>query len=577
MLTAVPLLAVGLISYQKSYSAVSNHSKASTQLAAEQLARNIDILFEDTERLLELGNNPQVLQFLYSQSETYEEAKAILQTFQLYRETNKFGNVLNISMVNFYGKGISERKGVFQLDRNPLRNPHFQYLTQYPDVILRLPYSSTSDIDRLDGFAYPQKNALSIMAAVKQRITHEVIGFIVIDLDDSMIDDYLSSAVIGRTGYFYIMDAYGATVFQPPSDRADAEMMARIAAEPRTADSDSFVLKGSSRQQFVVYGASKQTGWTIVGAAPLKEIVAEAYGIRQLIFLSVLLSAVFALTLYFFLTKRITRPVQILMNKMRKAASGYLDAKVRPHGDDEIADLGNSFNIMLEKIKSLIDRSRREQERVQMAELRTLQAQINPHFLYNTLDSILWMAEAENKENVIKLVKALSRFFRLSLNKGRDWISIKTELEHAENYLVIQQMRYRDILQYEIDVDPALQVYPIMKMSLQPLVENAIYHGIKNKRGQGMIRIGGYAEGDYMVLTVEDNGIGIAPEKLESLREELEKPADAHVMADDEREGGFGLLNVQHRIRLYFGAPYGIELDSQYGVGSRVTIRIPKK
>jgi Predicted signal transduction protein with a C-terminal ATPase domain len=577
ILTAVPLLVVGLISYQKSYSAVSNHSKASTQLAAEQLARSIDTLFEDTEKLLELGNNPQVLQFLYSQSETYEEAKSILQTFQLYRDTNKFDNVLNISMVNFYGKGISERKGVFQLDRNPLRNPHFQYLTQYPDVILRLPYSETTASDRLDGFDYSNKNALSIIAAVTQRITHEVIGFIIVDLDDSLIERTLTEASIGKTGFFYIMDGYGSTIFQPPASSANPEVMNQVAAaQPFQAESDSFVLNAPSKQ-FVVYGASRQTGWTIIGIAPLKEIVAEAYGIRQLIILSVLLSAVFALTLYFFLTNRITRPIQILMNKMRKAASGYLDAKVKPHGDDEIADLGNSFNIMLDNIKDLMEKSRLEQERVQMAELRTLQAQINPHFLYNALDSILWMAEDENKENVIKLVKALSRFFRLSLNKGRDWVSIKTELEHAENYLVIQQMRYRDILQYRIDVDPSLQVYPIMKMSLQPLVENAIYHGIKNKRGLGKIRIGGYSENDCIVLTVEDNGIGIPPEKLASLREELEKPADAHILADEEREGGFGLANVHHRIRLYFGSPYGIELDSEYKIGSKVSIRIPKK
>jgi two-component system sensor histidine kinase YesM len=387
----------------------------------------------------------------------------------------------------------------------------------------------------------------------------------------------LSSALIGRTGFFYLIDGYGSTLFPPPSNQTNREILERISVQPMTASSNSYVLQNPSPKQFVAYGTARQTGWTVVGVAPLKEVVAEAYSIRQLIFLSVLLSAVFALTLYFFLTKRITQPIQILMNKMRKAASGYLDAKVKPNGDDEIADLGKSFNIMLEKIKSLIEKSRREQERVQLADLRTLQAQINPHFLYNTLDSILWMAEDENKQSVIKMVKALSRFFRLSLNKGRDWISIKTELEHVENYLVIQQMRYRDILQYEINVDPALQIYPIMKMSLQPLVENAIYHGIKNKRGQGMIRIGGYIDGHFMVLTVEDNGIGIVPEKLAVLREQLEQPADAHLPSDDDHEGGFGLLNVHHRIRLYFGAQYGIELDSIHKEGSKVSIRIPKR
>ncbi|SFD65854.1 two-component system, sensor histidine kinase YesM [Paenibacillus catalpae] len=577
ILTAVPLLLVGLISYQKSYNTVSDHSKASTQLAADQLARNMDNLFGDTERILEMGKDPQVLQFLYSQSETYQEAKSILQTFKFYRETYQYDKVLNISMVNFYGKGISERKGVFQLDRNPLRNPYFQYLTQYPDAVLRIPESASSDHNRLDGFTYPNQNALSIVAAIKQRITHEVIGFIVIDLNEAMIDDFLANTVIGKTGFFYINDQYGTTVFQPQSPKASHNILEQIAQEPMTAASDSYVLPTKSKPQFIVYSTSQITGWKIVGVVPFQEIIAEANSIRQLIIVSVVLSAIFALTLYFFLTNRLTLPIQILMNKMRKASSGYLDAKVTPTGTDEIADLGNSFNRMIEEIKSLMNKNRREQEQKQMAELRTLQAQINPHFLYNTLDSIIWMAEAEKKESVIKLVKALSRFFRLSLNKGRDWISIKTELEHAHNYLVIQQMRYHDILQYEIEVDPELQVYPILKMSLQPLVENAIYHGIKNKRGQGLIRISGHVEDRDLILTVEDNGIGMTPERLAQLQEELEKPIDSLAAQQDDQEGGFGLQNVHQRIRLYFGQPYGVEICSIYGEGSKISVRIPKK
>lgn len=577
ILTAVPLLVVGLISYQKSYNTVSDHSKASTQLAADQLARNLDILFGDTERILEMGKDPQVLQFLYSQSETYQEAKSILQTFKFYRETYKYDKVLNISMVNFYGKGISERKGVFQLDRNPLRNPYFQYLTQYPDAVLRIPESSASDSNRLDGFTYPGQNALSIIAAIKQRITHEVIGFIVIDLNEAMIDDFLKNTVIGKTGFFYINDQYGATVFQPQSSSSSPSILEQIDQEPMTAASDSFVLSTKAKPQFIVYSTSQITGWKIIGVAPFQEIIAEANGIRQLIIVSVALSAVFAITLYFFLTNRLTHPIQILMNKMRKASSGYLDAKVTPSGTDEIADLGNSFNRMIEEIKSLMEKNRREQEQKQMAELRTLQAQINPHFLYNTLDSIIWMAEAEKKESVIKLVKALARFFRLSLNKGRDWISIKTELEHAHTYLVIQQMRYHDILQYEIEVDPELQVYPILKMSLQPLIENAIYHGIKNKRGQGMIRISGHVEDRDLVLTVEDNGIGIRPERLAELQKELELPVDSLAVKQDDQEGGFGLQNVHQRIRLYFGQRYGVEIESVYREGSKISVRIPKK
>ncbi|MDQ0193373.1 sensor histidine kinase [Paenibacillus wynnii] len=580
ILTSIPLIAVGLVSYQKSYHSISDHSKASSMLAADLLVRNIDFLFDDTERLLELSKNPEVIHFLFSQSETYNEAKEILQTFELYRETYKYENVLNITLINLYGKGISERKGVFQQSRNPLRNPHFQDLTNNPDLVLKIPPSGASDYDRLDGFTYPDRNVISIMAAVKQRITHEVIGFIIIDLDDSFIEQFCDKVTIGKTGFFYILDQKDLPIFVPKISPKDSELVHQTnLPQWQKSNRDSFVLPTDSKPKFVVYTTSQSTGWKIIGMAPLQEIVAEANRIRQLIIVSVILSAIFALTLYFFLTQRITRPMQLLQNKMRLAASGYLEAKVKPTGQDEIADLGKSFNIMLEKIKMLLEKSIREQEQVQKAELRTLQAQINPHFLYNTLDSIIWMSEAGKSDSVVNMVKALSRFFRISLNKGRDWISIKTELEHAESYLVIQQMRYRDILDYEMRVPPELQVYPILKMTLQPLIENAIYHGIKNKRGKGLITIEGHIE-DYtvIVLTVTDNGIGIKPQQLEFLRQHLNTPIEIDAGAkEDSMEGGFGLQNVHQRLRLYFGEGFGVHLESTDGEGTQISIRIPKK
>ncbi|MBW5445421.1 HAMP domain-containing protein [Cohnella sp. CFH 77786] len=578
ILTSIPLITVGLISYQKSFNTISGHSKASAMLAANRLARDIDVLFQDTGKLLELENNPQVLRFLFSQSETYADAKDILKTFELYRDIYKYENVRNITMINLYGKGISERKGVFQLDHNPMRNPHFQRLTKEPGRTLIIPPSDASPLDRLDGFTYPESDVISIMATVKQRITHEVIGFIVIDLDDSFVERFCNDVTIGDTGFFYVADPEGTPLFAP-ADPAKKEALRQIDWSDRKLGQtqDSFVLRQSGKPKFVVFTTSSATGWKIVGNVTLQEIVQDANEIRQLIIVSVMLSILFTITLYFFITARLTRPIQFLKNKMRQAASGYLDAKVKPAGQDEIADLGKSFNIMLEKIKALLDQSIREKELVQKAELRTLQAQINPHFLYNTLDSVVWMAEAGKKDQVIQLVQAFSRFFRISLNKGRDWISIKSELDHVQSYLIIQQIRYRDILDYEISVDGELQVFPILKMTLQPLVENALYHGIKNKRGKGMIRIGGHVEQERdIVLTVEDDGAGMSAERLAEVREGLNRQR-----APDEEEdgagGGFGLQNVHQRIRLYFGERYGVGIESAEGAGTRIFVRIPKK
>ncbi|MHA6529361.1 sensor histidine kinase [Paenibacillus sp. BAC0078] len=571
VLSTTPLMAVGLISYQKSYHSISSHSKASSMLQADLLGTNIDNLFKDTERLLELSNNPQVIHFLFSQSETYQEAKNILQTFALYRETYKYDNVLNISLINLYGKGISERRGIFQSNINPLRNPHFQTLAQDPDIILRIPPSTISGYDRVDGFTYKDQGVISIMTAVKQRITHEVIGFVIVDLDDSFIKEFCDKVTIGKTGFFYILDQQNNPIYVPPVSETDLALIQEVSG---LKGSDSFVLQTAGPPRFIVHTSSVSTGWTIIGMAPLQEIVAEANRIRQLIIVSVLLSIVFVITLHFLLTKRLTRPIQLLQHKMRLTASGYLEAKVKPEGTDEIADLGQSFNIMVEKIKELLEQSIQEQQQLQKAELRTLQAQINPHFLYNTLDSIVWMAEAGKNDGVIRIVKALSDFFRLSLNKGRDWVQIRSELAHAQSYLIIQQMRYRDILEYRIEVAEELQEYPILNMTLQPLIENALYHGIKNKRGKGIISIGGYADGNSVVLTVSDNGIGIPGERLGLLREQIQHPIQSE--GADTAQSGFGLQNVHQRLQLYFGEEYGIRLDSTEGIGTQIRVRIPK-
>ncbi|WP_239619302.1 sensor histidine kinase [Cohnella mopanensis] len=584
ILTSIPLIAVGLVSYQKSFNTVSGHSKAATMLVADRLALDIDVLFQDTSRLLELEKNPQVLRFLFSQSETYEDAKFILKTFDLYRQTYKYESVLNMTMINLYGRGISERKGVFQLDYNPLRNSHFAHLMTEPNDVLNIPPTKSSDRDRLDGFRYPDRNVITIMATVKQQITHEVVGFIVIDLDDSVVERFSDNVKIGKTGLFYVADDRGIPIFTPSALAKSGDPFQPVNLSKHTGNQrDSFVDSSSDPSKFVVFATSQATGWKIVGSAPLEEIVEDANRIRTLIIVSVALSILFTITLYFFITSRLTRPIQLLKSKMRQAASGYLDAKVKPTGHDEIADLGTSFNTMIEKIKMLLEQSIREQEHIQKAELRTLQAQINPHFLYNTLDSIVWMAEAGKNEQVIQLVQALSRFFRISLNKGRDWISIKIELDHVQSYLIIQKMRYRDILDYEVDVSPELQMYPILKMTLQPLVENALYHGIKNQRGKGLIRIGGYVDLQDIVLFVEDNGIGMTKDRLEAVREQLEQPRDSQpddsgdTGIEDGKNGGFGLQNVHQRLKLYFGERYGLQIESEERKGTCIYVRIPKK
>ena len=219
--------------------------------------------------------------------------------------------------------------------------------------------------------------------------------------------------------------------------------------------------------------------------------------------------------------------------------------------------------------KPIEEQVTREQKQLRKAEFELLQAQINPHFLYNTLDTIVWSAEAGNQKQVVKMVGSLSDFFRSSLNKGKEIVTIRDELQHVRSYLEIQQIRYQDILTYEIDVPEDLFDYQIPKITIQPIVENALYHGIKNVRGGGTITVTGKDEGETMLIQVKDNGKGMKPERLKEITKGLagEKLEDTAI---------YGLYNVNERIRLSFGEEYGISIESEYEKGSCVSIRLPK-
>jgi two-component system, sensor histidine kinase YesM len=267
-------------------------------------------------------------------------------------------------------------------------------------------------------------------------------------------------------------------------------------------------------------------------------------------------------------------PIKKLHDVTTTITKNDLQALVTSHNVDEITELGMSFNIMIGKIRQMLQSKIKEQETLKKAELKALQAQINPHFLYNTLDTIVWMAQANKTSQVIDIVQALSNFFRIALSKGQDWITIDQEIEHIRCYLTIQKLRYQDILDYKIEVDDVILSGTILKLTLQPLVENALYHGIKNKRGGGTIIIRARcAERDQVMLEIIDDGVGFTPYKLSRIQSSLADEMSEIKFSDS----GFGLENVHKRIQLYYGKQYGLTVQSKYQEGTRVTVTIPLK
>lgn len=282
----------------------------------------------------------------------------------------------------------------------------------------------------------------------------------------------------------------------------------------------------------------------------------------------VVICAVVALVITVLLVFGILKPVEELCHATEEIAEGNFAVRAGVKSNDEIAVLARSFNNMAENMELLIDKAKEDERKMRQADLRLLQEQINPHFLYNTLDTIVWLIESNETEQAVEMVVTLSSFFRMVLNKGKEQISIKEEEQHITSYLEIQSMRYHDILEYDIQIDKVLYDYQILKLTLQPLVENALYHGIKYKRAKGYIHVSGEKEADLIRLTVRDNGVGMDKKELEELRAEIQRPCK-------ETEKGFGLANVNERIHMYFGSQYGMDIDSEKGKGTIVVITIP--
>ncbi len=299
----------------------------------------------------------------------------------------------------------------------------------------------------------------------------------------------------------------------------------------------------------------------------VQQVVTRQAGVEiALIILASALAIVFLLRYSIRLSRSITAPLEELCRRAERVDAGDLTVQEPvPSEIWEIRTLSEGMEQMIGRLDDQMREIRRRQESLRRTELALLQAQINPHFLYNTMDTIIWLIEADKQQEAVEMVSNLSSFFRHSLSKGEDVITLAEEERHVRSYLQIQHARYQDIMEYTLDIDPALHDAMLPKLTLQPLVENALYHGIKLKRAKGTIRITAALEDGCVLLRVEDNGVGMTPQRLAQLRD---------AMGHDERVG-FGLSAVNQRLRLQFGPEYGLRIDSEEGLGTVVTARIP--
>lgn len=388
-------------------------------------------------------------------------------------------------------------------------------------------------------------------------------AFVTVDLQFSTIAGYMDDVGIGQRGYSFIIDNAGRLVYHPQQQLIYSGLKSEdtlpLAALPDGVHADGSLIR--------VIKSLPQGDWRIVGVSYLDELVAQprqaALG-RILAVVPVVLLILLAISVL--VSRLVSRPIHGLVDEMRRFEQDAAQFVYQPvSGTDEINVLSGSFEHMVVRIQNLMAEVKSEEETLRKTELKALQAQINPHFLYNTLDSIQWMCEVGRTDEAVQMVSALARLFRISISRGADLIPIRRELEHAESYLIIQKFRYKDQFSYRFDVDESVLDCLCSKITLQPIIENAILHGFGELVEDGEIVISAKADGADVVLTVTDNGIGMD-----------EAQCHAILSHDQSEPGGIGIKNVADRIRIYFGAPYGLSIESEPDRGTRVTIRLPQ-
>jgi two-component system sensor histidine kinase YesM len=501
------------------------------------------------------------------------EIRKFLQGF-----TTLYSEVAGILIVNSRGEYISNEMYARTSD-NLTQEEWYQEAVRNKGIFKILGHPRNRNVTT--HVNYKDSEVVSAVRAILDPETQQVKGVVLIDLKLRVIAETAQDVRLGKTGYLTVVDGNGELIYSPPAPYINRIPLERLGQD----GSGTYAERVGGRDLQFIYRHSPFTNWTTVGVFSMAESATEMREIRFYVVSFVFIVCLLGMTASFYLAHTISRPIGQLASFMQKAQSGDLTIRHWSDRSDEIGLLGRRFNAMLQQIHRLLSLTELQERQKREAELRSLQAHIKPHFLYNTLDTIHWMARRNGSEDIAEMAESLSKLFRIGLSKGNDIIPLNDEIEHVRSYLHIQHVRYQSKLDYSLHIAPEIRGVYVLKLILQPIVENAIYHGIKERRGPGRVVIEAAEDAGMLVITIRDDGKGIPPDKLARLQKELQSAGTADgrekgsepAGASNAGEGGqgYGMLNVQARIALTFGPKYGLTIQSEEGRGTVVTVTHP--
>jgi Predicted signal transduction protein with a C-terminal ATPase domain len=559
LVVAIAVVSFMLVSINQSSKAIKETSVDYTHQLINMVNENIDSYIENMENISQIvTKNSDVREFLMEDTSGFVYLDKVEEQFITLKETRK----------DIYNIGILGHKGNALINTRDTRiNPyvHWNQLDWYRKSAYGAEVTTSSHVQNLVYDEYPW--VVTMSKAITNPETQEIIGVFFVDLNYRSINDLAENLDLGQKGYVYIVDDLGNIVYHPKQQllysglwKEDIARVLNVTSEEENWEADNKLYSVTK---------SESTGWSVVGVTDLEEMSSGTRELVSLYYFMAICLIVLATWLAIVLTNKITSPLRNLQRSMRAAQNGQFEVEIIEDGSqNEIGDLIYSFQLMIREIEQLIERSTKEQEEKRLYELNALQAQISPHFLYNTLDSIIWMAEGSNTKDVILMTSALAKLLRKSISNDKELVTVAEEIEYTRSYLIIQKMRYRDKLEYLINMDAVIVDVEIIKLVIQPLVENAIYHGIKCKSGIGTIQITAEYKHKGIMIEIADDGAGMTKEQLEHIFDER---------AEDRARKSVGVLNVHKRIQLSYGTEYGLSFQSERGSGTTVSIYLPDR
>ncbi|GAA0374008.1 sensor histidine kinase [Bacillus horti] len=568
VLTAViPLSMLGLFTYQKSSNMMQEQVSEGVLEKIVQINKNLSFFTRDVEQLSMYIYRHEMVQEVLAKSgernhvEKYEDYKRMDHLFETVLGSKKWD--VRIYMIGLNGDRF------FTGDYLP--TAYDQYMENWGifrkanEANGNLVWDTHYSMRKVDH----QEVVLSAGRLLKHIETNEAMGYLIIDILEPAVADIYRTDRNQTDQQLFLLDQQGYVISSSPNKaRIGTRLEYPFLDQLLIGDGGFFETNWEDERHVIVYDTAEETHFKIASFVPLTHISERNRSIGQLTLALAGIGLLCAVWLAYFLSKTVTSPLYQIMSLMKKVEQGNLAVSFNRHYKDDIGILGNSFNRMVLQLRRLIQDGYEKQVRLKESEIKALKAQINPHFLYNTLETVNWMAKMKGLSNISKMVVSLGEMMRFSVRKGEDLVLLSEDVRHLEHYLNIQQIRYQDKFTVRMELDEeALRSY-IPSLLLQPLVENAITHGLEMKIDRGNLWVTGKREGELLYLCVEDDGVGIDSDTLAKIQQKDFNTMDYH-------NTGIGLQNVQRRIQIHYGDQYDIDVRSAEGKGTKVTLRLP--